>query len=262
LKWKNQIPLILLEKKCLSQLKQTMIQYHSKEEQTLSLTKQCQVLKVQLEQKELECTRSTEAISNLQNVLEQLQAEQETQLNSEILLLRKDLKFAKEEVEKMKTELTETRVLASKCKIAEQIAMQLQEDLSKQTRIYIKLQEEVDPLRKAFDQTLGRLTSMTKNEENQIDKRLMARLLITFFQNKANKTEVLELMTRMLNFTEQEKKDIGLVSNAGRWSFIPFFSSSEESTVAENYFVPTSDRTLTDMWVDFLLKEATAEKKN
>jgi len=104
----------------------------------------------------------------------------------------------------------------------------------------------VEPLRRALEQTLINLSTVAKNEENLIDKRLVSKLLITFMSNNSKKNEVLQLIAKILNFTQEEKEAIGLHNS--HWSLVPFFGNS------------TSDKTpsLTDLWVDFLLKE-TAE---
>jgi len=128
---------------------------------------------------------------------------------------------------------------------------EVQEELSNKTRAHIKLQEEVGPLRRALEQTFQQLTAIASREESMIDKRLISKLIVTYFDGKTNKAEVLELIAKMLNFTDDEKTQVGLSKQTGRWGFVPFFGSPSKNKQVQ-------EKTLTDMWVDFLLKEASS----
>jgi hypothetical protein len=79
-------------------------------------------------------------------------------------------------------------------------------------------------------------------------RRLMSKLLVTYFEGKTNKREVLEVMARILNFTEEEKQRVG-ISNNTKWSFLdkPNNQASDDK------------KTLADLWVDFLLQEASTD---
>lgn len=151
-------------------LKQRVNLLQLKESDLLGKVKDLELTKSQLLEKEQENSRLNLALNNLQNVLEQLQADEEAQIQSEILLLKKELKNMKEERDKYCKEVSELQTISIRCKDAEQSVRDLQQELSTKTRLIIKLQEEVEPLRKGLDETLRRLTTLTKNEENLVDK--------------------------------------------------------------------------------------------
>jgi hypothetical protein len=65
-------------------------------------------------------------------------------------------------------------------------------------------------------------------------------------------------MAKILHFTEEDKKQVGLIQTRSWSIFSPFSSPSKSST--PNPSLPEG-KSLTDLWVDFLLAEAAAEKK-
>ncbi len=106
--------------------------------------------KKHLYDKEQECQKISEALNNLQNVLEQFQAEQEQQIQSELLLLKTELSHHKSEAEKLRKEVVEFKEIQKRCQEAEQSVRELQEELSKKTRAFIKLQEDGTTSKVAF----------------------------------------------------------------------------------------------------------------
>jgi len=99
------------------------------------------------------------------------------------------------------------------------------------------------------------LNTVKREEEYLVDRRLVIKLFLTYVERDSKK-EILELMARILNFPEdvrekifQQHKQIGWVS-----SFIPSF------TVKQNIKVKKSEEAFSDLWVDFLLKEAKSKE--
>ncbi len=78
--------------------------------QLIERDKEIQHLKQQLKEKEVESTKNAQALLNLQSVLEQIQAEQDSNTHSEIILLEKELNKTRQDNEKMKKELSELKV--------------------------------------------------------------------------------------------------------------------------------------------------------
>jgi len=88
--------------------------------------------------------------------------------------------------------------------------------------------------------------NISRNEESSVDKRLVAKLFVTYLHGKTKKQEVLQLIARILNLTDDEKLQIGLGSIQSN-SWIPFFGTVQKSQ-------QQNDKTFTDLWVEFLLK--------
>jgi len=80
---------------------------------------------------------------------------------------------------------------------------------------------------------------------------MVSKLFITYVEGKTNKREVLDVMARTLNFSDEEKQRVGLTSS--RWSLLPRVFGEDKSK---------GEKTLTDLWVDFLLKEAATAETN
>ncbi|KAJ1443528.1 putative golgin candidate 3 [Sesbania bispinosa] len=122
-----------------------------------------------------------------------------------------------------------------------------------------KLEEENARLRRALEQSMTRLNRM----------RIVIKLLVTYFQRNHSK-EVLDLMVRMLGFSDEDKQRIGLAQQGpgkgvvrgvlglpGRLVGGILGGSSTESVAN----VGSDNQSFADMWVDFLLKETEEREK-
>lgn len=127
----------------------------------------------------------------------------------------------------------------------------------------LRLESKIASLTQALDVTLKKMKSAYMDGD-QVDRRIVNNLLVRFIQrfNKGeDHTEVLELMVKILKFSEEElqvlgyKRDSGVLSSA--WSLATSWmpsievSGPPESATIEN-------RELTDLWVDFLLRDEEA----
>lgn len=126
-----------------------------------------------------------------------------------------------------------------------------------------KLEEENAKLRRALEQSMTRLNRMSVDSDFLVDRRIVIKLLITYFQRNHSK-EVLDLMVRMLGFSNEDKQRIGLAQQGpgkgvvrgvlglpGRLVGGILGGSATESAVN----VGSDNQSFADMWVDFLLKE-------
>ena len=64
------------------------------------------------------------------------------------------------------------------------------------------VQDETAMLRRALKESMGRLASLSDEGLVQVDRRIVVKLLVTYFE-KGQSKEVLQLMARILNFTGQ-----------------------------------------------------------
>lgn len=132
-----------------------------------------------------------------------------------------------------------------------------------------KLEEENAKLRRALEQSMTRLNRMSVDSDFLVDRRIVIKLLITYFQKNHSK-EVLDLMVRMLGFSNEDKQRIGLAQQGpgkgvvrgvlglpGRLVGGILGGSSTESAVN----VGSDNQSFADMWVDFLLKETEEREK-
>ncbi|URE37520.1 hypothetical protein MUK42_06417 [Musa troglodytarum] len=127
---------------------------------------------------------------NLQTALGQYYAE------SEAKVANQELVIAKREKEEIAAKLAQTERMLSEGK-----------------NFIQKLEEDNTKLRHALEQSVTTLNRMSLDSDNHVDRRIVIKLLVTYFQRNHSK-EVLDLMVRMLGFTEQDKQSIGFAQHA------------------------------------------------
>ncbi|XP_019190698.1 PREDICTED: golgin candidate 4-like isoform X3 [Ipomoea nil] len=124
-----------------------------------------------------------------------------------------------------------------------------------------KLEHDNDKLSRALEQSMTRLNRMSLDSDNYVDRRIVIKLLVTYFQRN-NSKEVLDLLARMLGFSDEEKQIIGIAQQGsgkgvirgvlglpGRLVGGIFGGGSTTSNMTPN------TQSFVDLWVDFLLKE-------
>ncbi|KAK2995825.1 hypothetical protein RJ640_006164 [Escallonia rubra] len=126
-----------------------------------------------------------------------------------------------------------------------------------------KLEEDNAKLRRALEQSMTRLNRMSMDSDYFVDRRIVIKLLVTYFQRNHSK-EVLDLMVRMLGFSDEDKQRIGgAQQGAGKGvvrgvlglpgRLVGGILGGSSGEVSGN---ATSDnQSFADLWVDFLLKE-------
>ncbi|KAL3829700.1 hypothetical protein ACJIZ3_018502 [Penstemon smallii] len=72
-----------------------------------------------------------------------------------------------------------------------------------------KLEEDNEKLRRALEQSMSRLNRMSVDSDFLVDRRIVIKLLVTYFQRNHSR-EVLDLMVRMLGFSDEDKQRIGI----------------------------------------------------
>ncbi|KAI3908926.1 hypothetical protein MKW98_021995 [Papaver atlanticum] len=219
-----------------------------------------------LKEKLSSCMRTIDAknveLMNLQGALGQYYAESEAKdrLEGDLALVREELarlsellKDANQRIDTAKQEKDETLEKLS------QTEMLL---LEGKNRVH-KLEEDNMKLRRALEQSMTRLNRMSVDSDFFVDRRIVIKLLVTYFQRNHSK-EVLDLMVRMLGFSEDDKQRIGMAQQGagkgvvrgvlgfpGRLVGGILGGSSSEASAP----VPTDNQSFADLWVDFLLKE-------
>lgn len=202
---------------------------------------------------------------NLQTALGQYYAEIEAKER-----LERDLAMAREEAAKLsgflkdahqKAELTksEKEEILTKLSQAERL-------LGEGKNRVKKLEEDNGKLRRALEQSMTRLNRMSLDSDYFVDRRIVIKLLVTYFQRNHSK-EVLDLMVRMLGFSEEEKQRIGgaqqgvggkgvvrgVLGFPGR--FVGGILGGSGGSAEGQANVAPENGSFADLWVDFLLKE-------
>ena len=99
----------------------------------------------------------------------------------------------------------------------QQLKLALKEE-TKQLRLtqnYVrKLEQDNEKVKQAMKSTVDKLKSFS-NDQNLVDRRLVVKMLVAYYENPKKQREVLELMARMFHFEEKDMQRIGVGPNAG-----------------------------------------------
>ncbi|CAM8997760.1 unnamed protein product [Rhodiola kirilowii] len=128
-----------------------------------------------------------------------------------------------------------------------------------------KLEEDNEKLRRALEQSMTRLNRMSMDSDFFVDRRIVIKLLITYFQRNHSK-EVLDLMVRMLGFSDEDKQRIGgAQQGAGKGvvrgvlglpgRLVGGILGGGGGPVDAHASKASDNQSFADLWVDFLLKE-------
>ena len=193
--------------------------------------------------KEAECQKLNLALQNLQSVLEELQSDQERIIEREVDPLKAELRNAHAETEAALKKAAASRELEQTIAARDMQIELLRKDLADKAIVEEEAKMQISTLRASLDEVARKMEMVAIAEENNVDKRVVKKMLVTFVARPGQRHDILELMSRMLDFTEEDKEVCGLSR-----SLIPP-SPSEKLKVA-------SQKSLGELWVDFLLNES------
>ncbi|KAL9396971.1 hypothetical protein Peur_011224 [Populus x canadensis] len=204
---------------------------------------------------------------NLQTALGQYFAEVEAKE-----YLERQLAFTREESAKHFQLLKEAERGTEEAKREKEVALAKLSDTERKfaegkSRVN-KLEEDNEKLRRAVEQSMTRLNRMSMDSDFLVDRRIVIKLLVTFFQRNHSK-EVLDLMVRMLGFSDEDKQRIGAAQQGGKGVVrgvlgLPgrLVGGILGGSAADGQTNLASDnQSFADMWVDFLLKETEEREK-
>ncbi|KAB2002992.1 hypothetical protein ES319_D11G102000v1 [Gossypium barbadense] len=132
-----------------------------------------------------------------------------------------------------------------------------------------KLEEDNGKLRRALEQSMTRLNRMSMDSDYLVDRRIVIKLLVTYFQRNHSK-EVLDLMVRMLGFSDEDKQRIGVAQHGPGKGVVRgvlglpghlvggILGGSPANKQAN---MASDNQSIADLWVDFLLKETEEREK-
>ncbi|KAK9202260.1 hypothetical protein WN944_017470 [Citrus x changshan-huyou] len=212
------------------------------------------------------CMRTIEAknveLLNLQTALGQYFAEIEAKGH-----LERELALAREESSKLSKYLknADQRAEVSRSE-KEEILVKLshaEKMLAEGKGRANKLEEDNAKLRRAVEQSMTRLNRMSVDSDFLVDRRIVIKLLVTYFQRNHSK-EVLDLMVRMLGFSDEDKQRIGMAQQGSGKGVVRGVLGLPGRLVGgiiggsqadANAKMASENQSFADLWVDFLLKE-------
>ncbi|KYR00803.1 hypothetical protein DLAC_02856 [Tieghemostelium lacteum] len=239
----------------------TLIKEQNKaaKEQLVSLQKELIEKQEVIRENTEELKKSNTTLINLNNCLEQFQAEQELTIKRELVGLNQKLELSNKELVNVQNQLLEMSQFQQKYYTNLETIKQLEFQVESKILDYKKLQSDIEPLKAAFDKNILRLGDMCLQEQESVDKRVVSKLFLTYLSkgsSASKKTEILELISKILNFSESEKTMIGLKKQ--QWSLLPNFLGGG----SENPSSDATEKPITEMWIEFLLKEASSNEES
>ncbi|KAG5100866.1 hypothetical protein JHK82_045918 [Glycine max] len=205
---------------------------------------------------------------NLQTALGQYYAEIEAMEH-----LERELAHAREEIAKLSQLLKEADHRADVSRNEkEEILGKLSQSEKVQTEWrsrVSKLEDDNAKLRKVLEQSMTRLNRMSIDSDYLVDRRIVIKLLVTYFQRNHSR-EVLDLMVRMLGFSDEDKQRIGGAQHGSGKGVVRgvlglpsrlvggLLGGNSTDTAAN---AGSDNQSFADLWVDFLLKETEEREK-
>jgi len=198
------------------------------------------------------------ALSNLQQVLADFQAGQSAEVEFALAGVKKEVEIAKakEDEWKERAQCAEARVVKMEKSVPD--VDKLKADIVEKNAINRKLTFEVSQAQTHLSEAMRRMRDGT---ETSIDRRLVANLVVSFISSpRGDKTryEMLNVISSVLNFTDEEKYRVGLgkkpagYTGAGPTSPLGLVSPAMVNDDAAN-------GSFSDLWVNYLLKSVSGD---
>ncbi|KAE8881730.1 hypothetical protein PF005_g9157 [Phytophthora fragariae] len=170
-----------------------------------------------------------------------------------------DSKAQKERVSSLEAELEQTRSELQKRQPLSEPREGESNDLERIMEKLVKKTRECEQLREALESTATQYNS----ERDVLDKSLAAQLVVAYVDSN-KKGEVLQLMARMMGFTEEQKRRVGIGfpiegnGGGGLFSSIIGLVAPGERGNEDISIDPSAleGKSFGDMWAEFLLDEA------
>ncbi|KAJ2454827.1 hypothetical protein EV183_001246 [Coemansia sp. RSA 2336] len=198
-------------------------------------------------------------IQNLQSALETLQASKDSDVDMAVESLREELRqsTATQRDAVARAEQAEARL--RRIELSGATAEQCQQKISDQAVEIEQLRHEVSVLKDHLNESMRRLRE--ESNEFNLDKRVITNLIVGFLAlpyGDSKRYEILQLMSSILQFSEEQQEKVGLIRKAGRRVPVqsgPGTPASETSLVNGD----TKD-SFSDQWISFLLRESSSPR--
>ncbi len=240
----------------LDQLTQTLAETKMTLEEALNEIAEISELKRSIEEKDRLIFRTEKALGNLEEAVSQMAEDHRSELTRREKLLRE--KFNDEFAAKLAARERELQAaslaMTSKCEMLELEMGRVISALGEKEKKIDGLLNEISPLREALADTMKRLTEAIDKDQFSVDKRLMANLVVAYFTSE-KKHEVLKLLLRILDIPKPQREKI-YGATRGWFGGSGGFDDDDDRGGADE------TKSLGDMWIEYLLKEAGANEES
>ncbi|KAJ2939076.1 hypothetical protein O0L34_g10265 [Tuta absoluta] len=179
------------------------------------LEKQREEVQARLSDAEDARSRSEAALTNLQVVLEQFQSDKERDIAAATEKIRNKLTDEKRQNLSLQDEIHRLNHKLEEALAGLQAASRLGDQVESKTAQINDLKEQVRTLQISVAAAEERYYNATSNQQDKVDKHLVKNLVINYVmtaaQNATSKTQVLRILSTVLDFNKQECEKLGLV---------------------------------------------------
>lgn len=214
------------------------------EKECIRLREVCDEAERKSKEHEIEAKIHRQAEENLQIAIEQLEAEQESAVEQKTIALEKKVRDAEAAMKRANE--------VARGAVASESQLKLRDDEIKELRGALgKLSDERVELKLELEKSLSRLHHPDA-EEQLVDRRVVRQLLVSYLRvDSVRRRDVLQLMSRMLAFSESDNVAVGLKRRA----LIDRLGSLVQAPEMDDA-TPPPFGTVSDRWIEFLMKEA------
>ncbi|CAK1594890.1 unnamed protein product [Parnassius mnemosyne] len=182
------------------------------------LEKQREEVQARLSEAEDARSRSEAALTNLQIVLEQFQLEKERDIANATEKIRNKMEEAKNQNQRLQEEIARLNSKLEESLAGLQAASRLGDQVETKTAQINDLKEQVRTLQTSVAAAEERYYNAVSNQQDKVDKNLVKNLVMNYVvsaaQSSMNKTQVLRVLSTVLDFNQQECEKLGLVRSS------------------------------------------------
>lgn len=226
-----------------AELKEAVGQVERLETECARLQGDCEKAESAARESEMVAETHRRAESNLQIAIEQLEAGLESTVEQRTIEIQKKMQEAEERCRRVMKREEEIAMTENK--------LGIRDDEIKELRSAIgRLADERVELKLELEKSLSRLNHPDAGGE-LVDRRVVRQLLVSYFRvGSLRRRDVLELMSRMLAFSEGDKVAVGLKRRALMERIGSLVQAPE---IEDAQLAPLG--TVSDKWIEFLMKE-------
>ncbi|XP_041985992.1 thyroid receptor-interacting protein 11-like [Aricia agestis] len=180
------------------------------------LEKQRDEVQTRLSDAEDTRSRSEAALTNLQIVLEQFQLDKERDIHAATEKIRRQLEEEKQHSLDLQQEIARLHIKLEESIAGLQAATRLGDQVETKTAQINDLKEQVRTLQISVAAAEERYHNAISNQQDRVDKNLVKNLVVNYVvgQNTGNRTQVLRVLSTVLDFNQSECERLGLTAAA------------------------------------------------
>lgn len=179
------------------------------------IEKQRDEIQLRLSEAEDQNNRSNVALTNLQLVLEQFQRDKDRDIETATVKLQNKMTDLKNENERLCREIDKLNVKLTESIAGLQAATRLGDQLETKTAQINDLKEQVRALQSSVQVAEEKYVGAVSNQQDRVDKNLVKNLLLNYVQtsnqSNHNRSQVLRVLSTVLDFNRKECEQLGLV---------------------------------------------------